>query len=172
MVRGGTAGARMAALWVAAWAFTGCTEIQRAEQDYTDARIDEAIARYHVEAAKVHVGDLQDKVLALLEPTQAGLYSNEIKPPEAFPTETEGGDRSMIQVFFFRSSRHADELATDRDGLPPADDFTPYLFTDGVLTARGWTALLSLRMRKPSHQAAPSDKKAACPEYGPLAGCF
>jgi len=137
-------------LWICLGILAGCAEIQREEQDRTRARIDEAIALYQVQAAKVRIGDSQDKVLALLEPAQAGLLSNEIKGPEAIPTETETGQPSMVEVFFFRSSWHADEAATDRDGVPPSDNFTPYIFTDGVLTEVGWPALLSMKIRKPA----------------------
>lgn len=137
-------------LWICPGILAGCAEIERAEQDHTRARLDEAIALYQGQAAKVRLGDSQDKVLALLEPTQAGLLSNEIKGPEAIPTETETGQPSMVEVFFFRSSWHADEAATDSDGVPLNDNFTPYIFTDGVLTDIGWPALLSMKIRKPA----------------------
>jgi hypothetical protein len=159
-------------LWMTVEILAGCTAIEQAEHNSTNARIDQAIASYQMEAAKVRIGDRQDRALALLRPTQAGLYSNEIKPPEAVPTETATGEKSLIEIFFFRSSRHADEQTTDSDGLPLSDDFTPYIFTDGVLTAVGWPALLSLKIRTPSHQASPHGEKATCPEYGSLAGCF
>ena len=146
-------------LWICLWILAGCTEIERAERDHTRGRLDEAIARYQAAAAQVRLGDPQDKVLALLEPTQAGLYSNEIKGPEAIPTETETGQQSMVELFFFRSSWHADESATDRDGVPLRDNFTPYIFTDGVLTGVGWTALLSMKIREPAKQASPTEEK-------------
>jgi hypothetical protein len=159
-------------LWMTVGILAGCTAIEQAERNSTNARIDQAIASYQVEAAKVRIGDTQDRVLALLRPTQAGLYSNEIKTPEAIPTETATGEKSLIEIFFFRSSRHADEQTTDSDGLPLSDNFTPYIFTDGVLTEVGWPALLSLKIRTPSHQASPHGETATCQEYGPLAGCF
>ena len=159
-------------LWICPWILAGCAGIERAEQDHTQARLDEAIALYRTAASQVRLGDSQDKVVALLEPTQAGLYSDEIKGPDAIPTETETGEQSMVEVFFFRSSRHADEAPKDSAGMPLNDNFTPYVFTDGVLTGIGWPALLSMKIRKPAHQASPTGEKSKCPEVGPLAGCF
>jgi hypothetical protein len=149
--------------------FGGCA-LEEASQKYTASRIDEAIARYRSEAAKVKVGDPKDKVLALLQPTQFELESNEIKGPQVFPTQTASGDDSLIEVHFFRSARHMDE-APDRNGRPLDDDFTPYIFTDDVLTGIGWTTLVTLRFRKPEpHVTAP--KEPLCKQLGPMAGCF
>jgi hypothetical protein len=149
---------------------TACEAIQRASREETAARIDEAIAAYRAAATKVHLGDSQEQVLGLLQPTQFGLQSNEIKPPEAFPTQTATGDPSLIEIHFFRSSRHLDEAGTDPQGLPLPDNFTPYVFTDGILTGIGWTDVLSLKMRKPDHPPPP--QTAPCQQMGPLAGCF
>jgi hypothetical protein len=155
---------------LAAYLPIGCTEIQQAEQNANNARIDEAISRYHAAASQVHRGDSQEQVLAALRPSQAGLYSNEIKAPEAIPTETPTGEASLIEVFFFRSSRHADEAPTDQDGLPLSDNFTPYIFTDGVLTGIGWNELLAMKIKTPSHHEA--TKGDPCRAYGMIAGCF
>jgi hypothetical protein len=149
---------------------TGCEAIQEASREQTAARIDEAVAAYRAAATKVRLGDSQERVLGLLQPTQFALQSNEIKPPEAFPTQTATGDPSLIEVHFFRSSRHLDEAGTDRQGFPLADNFTPYVFTDGILTGIGWTDLLSLKMRKPDH--LPPPQTVPCQQMGPLAGCF
>ncbi len=158
-------------LCLAAAVFGGCEAIQRASKEQTDARIDEAIAKYRAAAAKVHLGDSKEAVLGLLQLTQFTLQSNETKPPEAFPTETASGDPSLIEIYFFRSSRHPDEAGTDRQGFPLPDNFTPYIFTDGVLTGIGWTDVISLKIRKPEHQAPPP-KTFPCQQMGPLAGCF
>src|SRR5574341_1013048 len=145
MKQGGT-GSRAACV-LCLWLASGCATIERAEQAHTQARLDEAIALYQTAAAQVRLGDSQEKVLALLEPAQAGLLSDDIKGPEAFPIGTETGQRRMVDVFFFRSGWHADEAPT-RDGVPLDDNFTPYLFTDGVLTGIGWPTLQAMRMQQ------------------------
>lgn len=154
--------------WLAAGLLTGCA-LEEASKRYTISRIDEAIARYRAESAKVKLGDARDRVLALLEPTQFELESNEIKPPVAMEGEIGSSGNHVVVVHFFRSARHAEE-APDARGVPPDDDFTPYIFTDDVLTGVGWPSLYSLKVTKP---AAHAPKKAApCDARGPLAGCF
>lgn len=153
---------------VALMGLAGCESIEHSLQEHTAARIDAVIASYRAAAAKVKLGDPKDQVLGLLEPTQAGLLYNEIKPPEAFHGETESGNERLVEIFFFRSARYTDELP-DRQGFPPDDDFTPYVFTDGVLTATGWPSLASLKIKKPF---APPHKDSGCDRFGPVMGCF
>jgi hypothetical protein len=155
---------------IAGCALTGCV-MERWSQEYTTARIDEAIARYKAASAKVALGDARDQVLDLLQPTQFELESNEIKPPVAFTTVTDSGQESLVEIHYFRSARHLDE-APDSNGLPPNDDFTPYIFTDGVLTGIGWQTLATLRFRKPAASRASPSHGYACDQLGPLAGCF
>lgn len=92
-------------------------------------QIDETIDNYLSAAAKVNLGDSKEKVLSVLSPTQDNLPAKALKQPEAFLKE---GKR--IDIYFFRSSREPDGLTTD-------DEFTPYVFTDGVLTGVGWQVL-------------------------------
>ena len=147
----------------------GCESLEREEQARATARIDEAIALHKTAAAQVRLGDSKEKVLGLLEPTQFGLLSNEIKAPVAYPTELADGRPAMVEVFYFRSHRYPDERSTNHQGEAQPDDFTPYIFTDDVLTGIGWTNLLSLKIVKPpSHH----HEQEACKELGPLAGCF
>ena len=143
--------------------------LQRASQEYTTSRIDEAVANYKAQAAKIKLGDSRDRVLELIEPTQFQLESNEIKAPVAMATQSESGADSMIVVHFFRSARH-DYDQPNAQGLPPDDDFTPYIFTDDVLTGIGWPTLTMLQIKKPV-QHAPV-KVDTCKSFGPLAGCF
>lgn len=159
---------RVLSLGLVAAQLGGCA-LEEASQKYTASRIDEAIARYRAEAAKVKIGDPKDRVLALLQPTQFELESNEIKGPQAFPAQTATGEDSLIEVHFFRSARHTDE-APKANGQPLDDNFTPYIFTDDVLTGIGWNTLLALRFRKPDTVAAP--KEPLCKQLGPMAGCF
>ena len=87
---------------------SACEALQQEERARSAARIDEAIALHKTAAEQIKLGDSKDKVLNLLEPTQAGLLSNEIKAPVAFPTEREDGRPSMVEVFYFRSHRFPD----------------------------------------------------------------
>lgn len=156
------------ACWMAVGLLAGCA-LEEASKHYTDSRIDEAVARYKAASAKVKLGDSRDQVLALLEPTQFELESNEVKAPVALEGEVGSGGDRVVVVHFFRSARHADE-APDARGLPPDDDFTPYIFMDDVLTGIGWPSLLNLRVKKPAEHAP---KKAnPCDMLGPMAGCF
>jgi len=43
-------------------------------------------------------------------------------------------DGKKIEIYYFRSGRQPDGLITD-------DEFTPYVFTDEVLTGIGWQVL-------------------------------
>ena len=92
-------------------------------------RIDDAIAAYQVRAKQIKLGDSKETVLNLLEPTQVELNPRECKSPEAFQQ-----DQDTFEIHFFRSGRQPDGLTTD-------DEFTPYVFKNGVLTAIGWTVL-------------------------------
>jgi hypothetical protein len=91
--------------------------------------INNAISDYHAQADKVQLGDPKDKVLSILLPTQEGLQESAKKPRESFMN-----DKSVIEIYFMRSGLQPDGLTTD-------DEFTPYIFKDGVLAAIGWTFL-------------------------------
>lgn len=92
-------------------------------------QIDKAIDNYHAAATNVNLGDSKERVLSVLQPTQVGLSTNARKQPEAFLR-----DGKRIDIYYFRSRRQPDYLTTD-------DEFTPYVFTDGILTGIGWQAL-------------------------------
>lgn len=91
--------------------------------------IDSVIDKYRAEAPKVKLGDTKENVLAILLPTQEGLSNKVSKPPESYVQDTK-----TIEIYYMRSGRQPDGLTTD-------DEFTPYVFTDGVLTGIGWTVL-------------------------------
>lgn len=91
--------------------------------------IDSSINQYKSVASKIELGYRKETVLALLLPTQSGLPARASKPPESFIK-----DGKKIEIYYFRSGRQPDNLTTD-------DEFTPYVFTDGVLTGIGWTVL-------------------------------
>ena len=88
-----------------------------------------AISAYQQQAEKVSLGQTKEEVLALLQPTQMHLRSQSIKAAETYIDN----DR-LKEIVFFRSRTFADGILTD-------DEFTPYVFEDGVLVAIGWTAI-------------------------------
>ncbi|MBQ77548.1 MAG: hypothetical protein CL692_03095 [Cellvibrionales bacterium] len=88
-----------------------------------------AISAYQQQAEKVSLGQSKAQVLALLEPTQMHLRSQSMKAAETYIDN----DR-LKEIVFFRSRSFADGIVTD-------DEFTPYVFEDGVLVAIGWTAI-------------------------------
>src|SRR6185295_6139818 len=90
----------------------GCETLEREEEARAAARIDEAIALHKAALAQIKLGDSKEKVLGLLEPTQFGLLSDEIKAPVAYPTELADGRPAMVEVFYFRSHRYPDERST------------------------------------------------------------
>ena len=98
---------------------SGCTGIQ----------IDKSIKAYRDSSSKVQLGDTKERVLQVLMPTQAGLPLKAQKEPESFVKE---GNR--IEIYYFRSKRQPDGLTTD-------DEFTPYVFTNEILTGIGWQVL-------------------------------
>lgn len=78
---------------------------------------------------QVQLGDSQERVLALLEPIERDIPPMYKRAPDEFLI---GKDR--VLVYYARSALHQDGLVTD-------DEFTPYVFRNGVLVAKGWAAL-------------------------------
>jgi hypothetical protein len=72
---------------------------------------------------KVELGDSKEKVLALLRLTQEGLSADASKPPDKFIQ-----DGKNIEIYYTRSGWVQDGRITD-------DEFTPYIFENGILTA-------------------------------------
>lgn len=91
--------------------------------------VSRSINAYHAAAPQVQLGMTKDQVLAILEPTQAGLPLRHQKTPERFKQ-----DGTLVEIYFFRSYSNYDEVRTD-------DEFVPYLFRDGILESIGWTPL-------------------------------
>ena len=100
------------------WTLTGCV-----------SPITVAINQYDGVAERIEIGDSQDAVIALLEPTQAGLPGQARKRPDRF---VENGQ--TVFIYYARTGRQPDGLTTD-------DEFTPYVFRDRKLVAIGWTTL-------------------------------
>ena len=91
--------------------------------------IDSAITQYHDKSARVKIGDSKDTVLKTLMPTQESLPASARRAPEAFK---DGED--VTEIYFFRTG-------WTRDGRTTDDEFTPYVFKNGILQAVGWTTL-------------------------------
>lgn len=81
--------------------------------------------------------------MARLNPTQESLPNTAARTPDSFLQ-----DGNRIDIHYFRSGRTPDNLTTD-------DEFTPYVFTDGILTAIGWQALGGVRTTGQVVQPAP-----------------
>lgn len=91
--------------------------------------IGRSVASYDQVKGQVNLGDSRQQVLSLLEPTQAYLDAASRKVPDRY---IDGN--STVEVYYYRSSYQADALITD-------DEFTPYIFRDGVLVGIGWAML-------------------------------
>jgi hypothetical protein len=91
--------------------------------------VDSAIAQYHEKAGRVKIGDSKEAALQILVPTQEGLPPSTRRPPEAYK---DGDD--TVEIYYFRTG-------WTRDGRTTDDEFTPYVFKNGILQAVGWTTL-------------------------------
>ena len=95
----------------------------------TTQSLSNAIHDFEVQSRNIQLGQTKAEVLALLTPTQAELPARFAKPHEQFME-----DNKLTEIYFFRSRSFPDGLVTD-------DEFTPYVFEDGILVAIGWTAI-------------------------------
>ena len=108
---------------------SGCSNLKQHLNPgkFTADRIDQAIDEYTQVADQVKIGMDMDAVLAILMPTQRHLPASTRKAPEQFIL-----DGKVVDVRFMRTGRQPDGFTTD-------DEFTPYVFVDGLLVAIGWT---------------------------------
>ena len=95
----------------------------------SSGQISGAIAAYQAQAPRIELGQSMEQVLDILLPTQSSVAMQFSKAPEEY---IDNGKTKKI--YFFRSRSFPDGLVTD-------DEFTPYVFEDGVLVAIGWTAI-------------------------------
>ena len=84
---------------------------------------------YETAAKEVFMGHGKEEVLRILEPTQANVPAKKRKPPEKYIK-----DKILVEVYYFHKGRQPDGLSTD-------NEFTPYIFNDGILAGIGWTML-------------------------------
>ena len=77
----------------------------------------------------IELGMSVEEVKAILDPSQTRLSNTEIKLSDKY--EKEG---VLVEIHYFRSGWQSDGITTD-------DEFTPYIFNDGILVAIGWQVL-------------------------------
>lgn len=92
-------------------------------------KVSKSISAFHSAAPQIQLGMTKAQVLAILEPTQTELSLKDRKAPEQYRQ-----DGKLVEIYFFLSYSNFDEVRTD-------DEFTPYIFHDGLLQAIGWTAI-------------------------------
>lgn len=90
----------------------------------------ENVAALYLQAeSKVNIGDPKEKVLAVIEPTQAALPWNAKKGPKRYRKSGVN-----VEIFYFRSAHIADGLMTD-------NEYTPYIFNNNILVGTGWEVM-------------------------------
>lgn len=95
----------------------GCTPVYR---------IDQAISNYDKVADQISLGQTKKEVLSILLMGQRSLPGTTRKRPEQYIKE-----KIHVEIYYMRTGRQPDGLTTD-------DEFTPYIFNDGILVAIGW----------------------------------
>lgn len=93
--------------------------------------IEGAVRKYEAVADQVKLGDSKQQVLALLSPTHEGLPASLLKEAENYYK-----DGVIVDIYYARSGPHPPKYSPDR--LRADEDFTPYVFHDGILVAIGW----------------------------------
>ena len=92
-------------------------------------RIDGAIANYLEVADQIQIGDHKEEVLTLLLPSQHSVPVHSRRDKDSY-THAD----TLVEIYYMRSGRQPDGLTTD-------DEFTPYIFNDGILMGIGWKLL-------------------------------
>jgi hypothetical protein len=91
--------------------------------------ISPVVKDYKRVANQVSLGQSKSQVLSILSPSQKNLSAEYSKSPDQYMQ-----DSSLIEIYYMRSGWTSDGLTTD-------DEFTPYVFKDGILVAIGWASL-------------------------------
>jgi hypothetical protein len=92
-------------------------------------QLDQAANRHREVAHLVNLGDSKNKVLSILLPTQENLPREAIRVPDRY---LDGS--TTVEIYYMRSGRQADGITTD-------DEYTPYVFKNGILAGIGWQQL-------------------------------
>lgn len=99
---------------------SGCTTL---------LNIGEAIDSYQNIKDTIKLGDAIEVVVPKLNQAMLRLSPKLVKQPEKYLK-----NGVLVEIHFARSRRIGDGLTTD-------DEFTPYIFNDGVLVGIGWTII-------------------------------
>lgn len=94
----------------------------------------DAVSNYQSLASQVSIGDSKEKALKILLPGQDNIGKYK-RAPEMFAVENDGGGKRLIEIYYLLSS------VPEHFGVVTDEDYTPYVFKDGVLSSIGWTAL-------------------------------
>lgn len=130
----------------AIWALGGCVApVLPSKEDLQSLRVEPEITRalehYHHNAPKIRIGDSKEAVLHTLHPRQlkygesswdwllGDVVTKLTKEPKFYLDKG-----ILVQIYYVRSSWFRDGRVTD-------NEFTPYIFRDGVLTSIGWRVL-------------------------------
>jgi hypothetical protein len=108
----------------------------------------DAISAFKTLSPTVQLGDSKVGALEVLGPTQLIVEPAGRRLSESY---TENGKR--IDIYYFRSNWVSDNLSTD-------DEFTPYIFTDNVLTAIGWRTIGGIQSRAQPQQRSTQSRPA------------
>ena len=91
--------------------------------------IDNTISKYHRVSGAISLGDSRDAFFEQIYHVQSNLSERYKKGPDKCYK-----DNVLVEIYYVRSRRQADGLTTD-------DEFTPYLFNDGILVGVGWASI-------------------------------
>ena len=89
----------------------------------------QGIEQYGAVSNSITLGESKSNVLAVLLPTQSEIGQRFLRIADKHME-----NNIKVEIYYMRSSWTSDGLLTD-------DEFTPYVFNDGVLTAIGWSTL-------------------------------
>jgi len=93
--------------------------------------IEGAVNKYRTVADQVKLGDSKQQALAILNPTHEGLPVSLLKESENYLK-----DGVIVDIYYARSGPYPPTYSPQR--LRADEDFTPYVFHDGILVAIGW----------------------------------
>ena len=113
----------------------GCANFQSSQQ-----RVIESYARI---ASQIHLGMDKATVEEILAPSQMGLSPSQSKLSDQYIK-----GETHVEILYMRSGWQRDGIVTD-------DEFTPYIFNDGILVAIGWA---TFEGPKTQAQAVPKEK--------------
>ena len=88
-----------------------------------------AVNNYEAASQSVELGMTISQVRAHLAPAQAHLRAQDKRKSDLYKQ-----DETLVRIDYYRSGWVSDSVSTD-------DEYTPYLFNDGLLVAVGWQIL-------------------------------